>query len=104
MPGACDGPDPTARWRAVSDLVWTHYDDSDDWVVYIPASSDIHLLTASANELWTLVSTHPASSSDELAVSLAKQLGRPLDAELRSVTDDALTSLDRAGLIRPAGL
>ena len=88
-----------ARWCAATDLLWTQYDDGDDWTVYVPASADIHHLTASARHLWTLVSSDPLSSSDEIAAKRALDLDRPLDNELRTGTLEALALLDRAGLI-----
>ena len=91
-----------SRWQAPADLVWTHYDDGDDWVVYNPASSDIHLLTASARRLWMLVEEQPGASSDQLARMLAAALARDLDDELAGVTRDTLAFMNRAGLVRPA--
>jgi len=91
-------------WCASSGLIWTRYDDADDWAVYDQASADIHLLTDSAHRLWMLVSTGPASSSDQLAASLAVEIGRPLDDQLLTGTREALLSLSEAGLIQPAGL
>jgi PqqD family protein of HPr-rel-A system len=94
-------PDEASRsWQTSTNLIWTHYDDSDRWVVYNPASSNIHLLTSAARELWALVEREPAAS-DDLTVRLAAVLGRPLDAELVTVTRDTLAFMDRAGLIRP---
>jgi PqqD family protein of HPr-rel-A system len=91
---------PIVRWCAAADSLWTHYDDGDDWVVYVPASADIHHMTASARQLWTLVSAGPPSSSDELAAKLATELRRPLDEELTTVTREALAFMDQAGLVR----
>jgi PqqD family protein of HPr-rel-A system len=92
---------PTARWRAASDLIWTHYDDGDNWVVYVPASADMHLLTASAHRLWTLISVSHSPSSNELAATLAAELGRPLNDELMTATLEALAFMDHAGLVQP---
>ena len=90
-----------ARWQAVTDLVWTHYDDGDEWVVYNPASADIHLLTASAYRLWALISSELPLLSDDLVSRLAAELGRVADNELATATREALAFMDRAGLIRP---
>jgi len=92
---------PMARWRAAPDLIWTHYDDGDDWVVYVPASADMHLLTASAYRLWTLISASQSPTSNELAATLAAELSRPLNDELMTATLEALAFMDRAGLVRP---
>ena len=101
MDAATPGLGPDAGWRAAPDLVWTRYEDAEDWVVYNPASSDIHLLTDSAYRLWTLVGAEGGGSSQALAALLATALARPLDDELLTVTRDALTSLDQAGLVSP---
>ena len=69
--------------------------------MYRPASADIHLLTASAYQLWRLVSTGPPSSLEELAANLAVELGRSPDNELATATRDALAFMDHAGLVRP---
>jgi PqqD family protein of HPr-rel-A system len=95
-------PHAAIRWCATADLLWTHYDDGDDWVVYVPASAAVHHLTASARHLWTLVSDGPPSSSQELTARLATDLGRPLDNELALVTRDTLAFMDQAGLLRRA--
>jgi PqqD family protein of HPr-rel-A system len=89
------------RWCTAPDVVWTRFDDNEQWVVYSPASSDIHLLTASAHRLWTLVATDPPSSSEQLAARLATDLKLPFDREFLTVTSDALAVLDEAGLVRP---
>ena len=91
---------PRIRWQASPHLVWTQYDDSDEWVVYNPASADIHLVTASARELWSLTAASP-SSAEELTDALAGRLKRPVDDELIAATDDALSFMDKAGLVRP---
>lgn len=81
-------------------MIWTKYPDGDDWVVYNPASGDVHLLTAAARRLWELIAAG-ASSFDTLAMTLAGDLDRPVDEELTRATRDALASMDRVGLIRP---
>jgi len=82
-------------------LIWTRYDDGDEWVVYDPFSADIHLLTASARLLWTLVSDEQPHTIHDLVVTLAAELGRSPDDELTAVTRETLSSMDRAGLLRP---
>jgi PqqD family protein of HPr-rel-A system len=86
---------------AARHLIWTHYDDADEWVVYDPFSADIHLLTASARLLWTLVSDEQPHSIEDLVATLAAELGRSPDDELTTVTRETLSSMDRAGLLRP---
>ena len=93
---------PLVRWRVAPDLVWTHYDDGDEWVVYSPASADIHHLTGSAHRLWTLVSTGSPSSSEDLAARLAADLGHPVDDEFLTAARETLAFMDRVGLIYPA--
>jgi PqqD family protein of HPr-rel-A system len=92
------------RWTAARHLVWTQYDDGDEWVVYDPFSADIHLLTSSARFLWILVSDERPHSIDDLVATLAAELGRPADDELTTVTRETLSSMDRAGLLRPMPL
>jgi PqqD family protein of HPr-rel-A system len=81
--------------------VWTSYDDSDEWVVYDPLSADVHLLTASGRVLWTLVADEQARSIEDLVAELATLTGSAPDDELTRFTQEALASMDRAGLIRP---
>jgi PqqD family protein of HPr-rel-A system len=101
MIDASGGPAPaSSRWRAATGLLWTRYEDSDNWVVYNPASADIHLLTAAARELWRLVDHRPGAPFPELAAALAHALGRPSDDELTAVAEEALAGMDHAGLIR----
>lgn len=88
------------RWKASSDLLWTQYDDGDEWVVYDPASGDVHLLTSSARALWSLISKSPRSDED-LAGALASELARSPDDQLISMIQETLSAMDRAGLIRP---
>ena len=88
-------------WTAERNLIWTHFDDEDEWVVYNPASADIHLLTTSARLLFTLVSDEQPHSVEDLVATLAAELGRAPDEELTTVTRETLASMDRAGLLRP---
>ena len=93
---------PPAPWRVAPDLVWTHYDDGDDWVVYSPASADIHHLTDSAHQLWTLVSSGSFCTADDLGARLAADLGHPFDVDFATATGETLAFMDRVGLIYPA--
>lgn len=87
------------EWRAETALIWTRYDDSDEWVVYNPLSADVHLLSASAHRLWTLVRLQ-GLRTDRLIAALAAELGASPDGEFSSVTRETLAHMDRAGLIR----
>ena len=88
-------------WKASNDLIWTHYDDGDEWVVYDPTSGDVHLLTSSARVLWSLISKKSPQSDEDLAGALACELARPPDEQLVSMIQQTLSAMDRAGLIRP---
>lgn len=90
-----------ARWRAANGLIWTRYDDSEDWVVYNPASGDLHLLTDSAQRLWTLARDGPSRSVGELASALAVEMACLPDNELSEATQAMVAFMDRAGLINP---
>lgn len=100
MPRQAEPGGPAASWTAASDLIWTHYTDSDDWVVYNPASGDVHLLTAAAHRLWELI-RNGTTTADALAATLASEFGDAPAAELQPATHAALLSMDRVGLIRP---
>ena len=89
------------RWRPAADLIWTKFEDSSEWVVFNPASGDIHLLTAAAHRLWALLGDGELSDAESLAAALASERGAPVDDELIDVTRDTLTFFDGAGLIRP---
>jgi PqqD family protein of HPr-rel-A system len=89
------------RWGPAADLVWTHYDDSEDWVVFHPQSGDVHLVTSSAHVLWQLIADDQTSTLDQLISTLAAALNRVPDAELTAVTRETLAFMDRAGLVRP---
>ena len=102
MAGVTGEAESKPRWSAAEGLIWTQFDDSLDWVVFSPASANIHLLTASAHRLWTLVATEHPSTTEELTTQLASDLELPLDEEFAAVTRDALAFLDEAGLVRPA--
>jgi PqqD family protein of HPr-rel-A system len=92
------------RWLPAADLVWTHYDDSEDWVVFHPRSGDVYLVTSAAHVLWTLIADGRASTLNQLIPALAAALHRTLDDELADVTRDTLAFMDGAGLVRPISL
>ena len=91
----------TPRWHSARDLLWTRYDDSDDWVVFNPRSGDVHLLTASAHLLWQLMEQVAPLSTDHLVTALASALTRSVDEEFAAAVRDAIDFMDRAGLIAP---
>jgi PqqD family protein of HPr-rel-A system len=89
------------RWSATTGLVWTQFDDSDDWVVFNPFSGDIHLLSASAYALWKLTTSSPPRSSADLIQALAADAGYTADGDFLSSAHDTLAFMDRVGLIAP---
>jgi len=89
------------QWTTVPGLIWTRFEDSDEYVVFHPESGDIHLLTSSAHRLWHLVADQKTATLEELVAQLAADLRRPPDAQLASAAHDTLHFMDHAGLIRP---
>lgn len=89
------------RWSATPGLVWTQFDDSDDWVVFNPFSGDIHLLSPSAYALWQLTTSLPPRSSSDLIEALASDVGYSADGDFLTSARETLTFMDRAGLIAP---
>jgi hypothetical protein len=59
------------------------------------------LLTASARILWMLVTDGQTHSIEDLVATVAAQLRQPRDEQLMAVTQETLSSMDRAGLVRP---
>jgi PqqD family protein of HPr-rel-A system len=92
-----------ARWSATPGLVWTQFDDSDDWVVFNPFSGDIHLVSAAAYALWRLTTSPASRSTAELIEALSADAGCPtIDDEFTTSARQTLSVMDRAGLIAPA--
>jgi PqqD family protein of HPr-rel-A system len=89
------------RWCAAEDLIWIRYDDGPEWVVFNPASAGIHLLTASARVLWTLLTDEQPHSSEEMATAVAMELGVAPGEELAATLRETVAVMDRAGLLRP---
>jgi PqqD family protein of HPr-rel-A system len=89
-----------ARWRAATGLLWTRYDDSDEWLVYNPASADIHLLSDAAHRLWALTSGEAPLTADELIVALFDDSESPPAKDFVTATQESLAFMDRAGLVR----
>jgi hypothetical protein len=94
-------PQPPLRWRPSPNLVWTRFDDSDEWVVYNKASADIHLVTASAQRLWTLAGDGQTHSVEELAFALGTSSTGAADGEVIDATRETLAFMDEAGLLLP---
>jgi PqqD family protein of HPr-rel-A system len=92
------------RWRPATDLVWTHYHDSEDWVVFHPQSGDVCLVTSSAHILWKLIADGQPLTLKQLISALAAALERTPDDQLAAVTRDTLAFMDRTGLVRPISL
>ena len=90
-----------SRWAANSGVVWTRFSDSDDAVAFNTLSGDVHLFSASADQLWRSVSEGSPKTAQELIAGLAAHLGRPADAALVDATEQTLEFMDRTGLIRP---
>ena len=90
------------RWSPSPGLVWTHFDDSDEWVVFNPFSGDIHLLSAPAYALWRLTSSEPSRSSAELIDALAADIEQAHRHEFVVAARETLAFMDRAGLVVPA--
>jgi PqqD family protein of HPr-rel-A system len=77
-------------WRRIDGVVWTKYDDSDDWVVYSPISAEVHLVNAAAHRLWNHTSSERSLSLQELVHLFA--------ADARVLVDDAVTAATSAHL------
>jgi PqqD family protein of HPr-rel-A system len=90
------------RWSASPGLVWTHFDDSDEWVVFNPFSGDIHLLSPPAYALWRLTASEAPRSSAELIDALADSVEPSQRHEFIAAARETLAFMDSAGLIVPA--
>jgi PqqD family protein of HPr-rel-A system len=87
-------------WRADRTVLWTTYDDSDEWVVFHPASGHVHSVTAAARHLWVMAADLPRTT-EQLLSGLASHLGKPVEPELEQAVRDTIDFMDRAGLLRP---
>jgi PqqD family protein of HPr-rel-A system len=94
-----DPVDP--RWVAASGLVWTQFDDSDDWVVFNPLSGDIHLLSAPAYALWRLATSTPPLSFTDVIDALIAESPQMADARFVESARGTLAFMDSAGLVVP---
>ena len=88
------------RWRPAPELHWSHYPDSDEWVVYHPESATAYLVTDSAHALWALVSDGQARTLDEIVTKLTVAGSQVTGAELTEAVRDTLGFMDRAGLLK----
>jgi hypothetical protein len=93
--------DSPVKWRGVEGVIWTTFDDSDDWVVCSPVSAEVHLVTAAAHRLWMLACDNEPRSVSDFVSLLAADAGRAVDDELTNATAETLAFMDEAGLLRP---
>ena len=88
--------------RRTSKVVWRQFDDSDNWVVHIPESAQVHLFTAAAQRLWSLIPEDAATfSTADLSTRLAPELQRDADESLIRHIEATLAVMDQAGLTEP---
>ena len=85
--------------RRTSNVVWRQFDDSDNWVVHIPESAQVHLFTAAAYRLWSLIPEDASIiSTADLSTRLAAELQLDADESLIRHIDATLGVMDQAGL------
>jgi len=89
-PGRCAWTAPPLRW--------VQFDDSADWVVFNPASAEVHLINDAAHRLWMLASDGFPRGLDELAGMLA---GGHASEEARQLTHQTMAFMDEMGLLQP---
>jgi hypothetical protein len=87
--------------RRTSKAVWRQFDDSDNWVVHIPESAQVHLFTAAAHRLWNLVPEDASISTAGLSARLAAELKLDVDESLIRHIEATLAVMDHAGLTEP---
>jgi PqqD family protein of HPr-rel-A system len=88
-------------WQVVDpELVVRAWPDESECVAFSPLSGDVHLLSQPARRLLRYVASGPLSF-DALVDQLARDAGRTQDEGWVTAVEDALTALDRAGLIEP---
>lgn len=87
------------RWAVASEVIWTRFDDSPQWIAYCVGSADVHLLNEGAHALWCTIAEHPGTTTERL---LSPPFAAPqLDPAARTAILDTLSSMDRAGLVEP---
>lgn len=74
----------------------------DEAVVFDTASGDTHYLKPLTLALYQICRAHPGYTSSELGAALAARLGVAQTPQFRKVTEDALASLHRIGLLESA--
>ena len=84
--------------RRTSNVVWRQFDDSDNWVVHIPESAQVHLFTAAAHRLWSLIPEDAYISTADLSTRLAAELQFDDDGSLIAHIEATLAVMDQAGL------
>ena len=88
------------RWKAPV-LVWARFEDSSEWVVFNPQSTELHLINDVAHRLWALASEGRAQTIEDLAAALAAE-DAPVSSEALRFTRDMLVFMDDTGLLQPA--
>jgi PqqD family protein of HPr-rel-A system len=93
--------DSQTFWQLVDGgLVVRQWPGETECVAFSPLSGDVHLLSQPARRLLQYVAAEP-QSFDALVRQLAQDAGRAQDEGWVAAVEDALTALDRAGLIEP---
>jgi hypothetical protein len=87
-------------WKAPP-LTWARFDDSRDWIVFNPSSSQVHLINEPAHRLWILATDGRPHSVGALAGALAAP-GEPVTEAALDLTRDTLAFMDDEGLLTPA--
>jgi len=85
--------------RRTSKVVWRQFDDSDNWVVHIPESAQVHLFTGAAHRLWSLIPEDASISVADLSTRLSAELHLDDEGTLIRHIETTLAVMDQAGLI-----
>lgn len=72
----------------------------DEAVVYDTASGDTHYLKPLTRTLYQICLDQPGLTATELAAALAARLGVAASPQLQALTEDALASLRKTGLLQ----
>jgi PqqD family protein of HPr-rel-A system len=84
------------RWRVPgAPLGWRHWDDASEWVVFNPASGDLHLVNEPSARVLEVIEREPSTVA-ELERRFAEQGGPGGEA-----IDGLLRVLDALGLAEP---
>jgi len=88
------GTQPTGHPRARDDVLFRQVDD--EWVVFDPATNELHVLNLPAALIWS----HLADGRAPKEISAALQEAYRIDGErARADVDDALARFRAAGLL-----